>query len=79
LESIAFNAFHSGLQVACIAGAGVAVLGALAAFKLLPGRGAPEVQVHALSQPQGTSDPAPASPLVAGTDRYPEYVPYVGV
>ena len=37
LESIAFNAFHSGLQVACIAGAGVAVLGALAAFRLLPG------------------------------------------
>ena len=36
LESIAFTAFHSGLEVACIAGAGVAVLGALAAFRLLP-------------------------------------------
>ena len=39
-ETIAFTAFHSGLRVACIAGAGVAVLGALAAFRLLPGRGA---------------------------------------
>jgi len=29
LESLAFDAFHSGLQVACLAGAGVAVLGAL--------------------------------------------------
>jgi sugar phosphate permease len=38
LQSIAVSAFHSGLQAACIAGAGVAVLGALAAFRLLPGR-----------------------------------------
>ena len=37
LESIAFKAFHSGLQVACVAGAGVAVLGALVAAMLLPG------------------------------------------
>jgi hypothetical protein len=46
LQSIAFTAFHSGLRVACIAGAGVAVLGALVAFRLLPGRGAPEVVVE---------------------------------
>ncbi len=45
LQSIAFTAFHSGLRVACISGAGVAVLGALAAFRLLPGRGAPEVEL----------------------------------
>jgi sugar phosphate permease len=38
LQSIAFNAFHSGLEAACIAGAGIAVLGALCAFALLPGR-----------------------------------------
>jgi EmrB/QacA subfamily drug resistance transporter len=38
LESIAFNAFHSGLFVACVAGAVVAVAGAVAAFVLLPGR-----------------------------------------
>ncbi len=38
LQSIAFTAFHSGLEAACIAGAGVAVLGALGAFRLLPGR-----------------------------------------
>ncbi len=41
LDSVAFSAFHSGLEVACVAGAGVAVLGALAAFRLLPGRAAP--------------------------------------
>ncbi len=63
LETIAFTAFHSGLRVACIAGAGVAVLGALVAFRLLPGRGAPEVQQ--------------AAKPVADLDRYPEYVPYV--
>ena len=38
LEAILFNAFHSGLEVACLAGAGVALLGAAAAFRLLPGR-----------------------------------------
>ncbi len=45
LQSVAFSAFHSGLQVACIAGAGVALLGAAAAFRLLPGRGAAEVEI----------------------------------
>jgi len=45
LQSVAFTAFHSGLQVACIAGAGVALMGAMAAFRLLPGRGAPEVEM----------------------------------
>jgi hypothetical protein len=63
VESIVFTAFHSGLREACLAGAGIAVLGALAACKLLPGRGAPEVEL--------TAKP------VADTDRYPEYVPYV--
>jgi EmrB/QacA subfamily drug resistance transporter len=38
LETIVFHAFHSGLLVACLAGAGVAVVGAVAAFRLLPGR-----------------------------------------
>jgi DHA2 family multidrug resistance protein-like MFS transporter len=38
LLSITFTAFHSGLKVACIVGAGVAVVGAMAAFRLLPGR-----------------------------------------
>jgi MFS family permease len=38
LQSIAFTAFHSGLEAACIAGAGVAALGAVGAFRLLPGR-----------------------------------------
>jgi hypothetical protein len=65
LDSVAFNAFHSGLQVACVAGAGVAVLGALVAAKLLPGRGAAEVR--SASEPVSTYD----------SERYPEYVPYV--
>jgi EmrB/QacA subfamily drug resistance transporter len=38
LDSVVFTAFHSGLRVACIAGAGVALLGALAAVRLMPGR-----------------------------------------
>ena len=67
LDSVAFNAFHSGLQVACIAGAGVAVLGALVAARLLPGRGAAEVQLAS----------EPAEETAADFDRYPEYVPYV--
>ncbi len=62
LQSIAFTAFHSGLREACIVGAGVAVLGAVAAHRLLPGRGAPEVELQA----ESVSDP----------ERYPEYVPY---
>jgi EmrB/QacA subfamily drug resistance transporter len=38
LEAIAFSAFHSGLETACVVGAGVAVIGAFAASRLLPGR-----------------------------------------
>jgi len=45
LQAIAFTAFSSGLRVACVAGAGVAVVGALVASRLLPGRGAAEVEV----------------------------------
>jgi hypothetical protein len=41
LERSAFDAFHSGLLVACIAGAVVAALGAVGAWMLLPGRNAP--------------------------------------
>jgi EmrB/QacA subfamily drug resistance transporter len=38
LTSVANSAFGSGLKVACLAGAAVAVLGALVVFRLLPGR-----------------------------------------
>ncbi|HEY6471633.1 MAG TPA: MFS transporter [Acidimicrobiales bacterium] len=38
LDTIVFHAFHSGLFVACVAGAGVAVVGAAVAFRLMPGR-----------------------------------------
>ncbi len=68
LQSVAFTAFHSGLEVACLAGAGVAVLGALVACALLPGRGAPEVELGVVRD---------EAPTMAGVDRYPEYVPYV--
>ncbi len=43
LERIVFTATHSGIEAASLAGAGVAVLGALAAFRLLPGRHAKAV------------------------------------
>ena len=56
LESIAFTAFHSGLEVACIAGAGVAVLGALAAFRLLPGRPAPRPTDGSLGSSGSTAE-----------------------
>ncbi len=71
LDSIAFTAFHSGLEVACLVGAGVAALGAAAAFRLLPRRGAPEVQLE-----EGSFGVTRAAP---DPDRYPEYVPYVSV
>jgi hypothetical protein len=56
----------------------VAVLGALAAFKLLPGRGAPEVEV-AFEAPAASTRSAAAAASAVGSDpdRYPEYVPYV--
>jgi EmrB/QacA subfamily drug resistance transporter len=41
LEAGAFAAFGSGLKVACMVGAGVAVVGALGAFRYLPGRDRP--------------------------------------
>ena len=79
LESTVFTAFHGGLEVACIAGAAVAVLGALAAFRLLPRRGAPEVEVALESQAASPSapSPAPAPAPASDPDRYPVYVPYI--
>ena len=41
LESVAFNAFHSGLWAACIAGAAVAVAGAVACVRAAARPGAP--------------------------------------
>jgi EmrB/QacA subfamily drug resistance transporter len=51
LENVVFTAFHSGLRVSAIAGAGVALLGALAAFRLLPGR-ADEAEAKATITPE---------------------------
>jgi hypothetical protein len=61
LEAILFNAFHSGLEVACLAGAGVAVLGAAAAYRLLPGR---ERKAEAAPAGPGASDDCPDGVLV---------------
>ncbi len=41
LRASAFSAFGAGFKVACLVGAGVAVIGALYAFASLPGRSAP--------------------------------------
>ncbi len=41
LENVIFSAFHSGLETACLAGAGVAAVGGLVAWLLLPGRQTP--------------------------------------
>ncbi len=60
LESLTSTAFHRGLWAACVTGAGVALLGALAAFGLLPGRGA----VHA----------AAGEPAAQVPERDPEVV-----
>jgi hypothetical protein len=53
LEAIVFHAFHSGLEVACLAGAGVALLGAAAAFRLLPGR-AGKADGASMAEPGGS-------------------------
>jgi MFS family permease len=56
LDNVVFTAFHSGLRVSAIAGAGVALLGALLASRLLPGRSA-EAQATAAV----TEEVAPAT------------------
>jgi hypothetical protein len=66
LESIVFHAFHSGLEIACLAGAGVALLGAAAAFRLLPGRAHEAV---AAVEPAEPAEPAEPCTSVQGCDR----------
>jgi EmrB/QacA subfamily drug resistance transporter len=56
LENIAFDAFHSGLAAASIVGACVAAVGALVAFKLLPGRSAPVPAVEEPVPAPGTTE-----------------------
>ena len=61
LEQVAFNAFHSGLMATCLAGAGVAVVGALTVFRLLPGRAASAIataEVNEDVEPCGQLAPA---------------------
>jgi MFS family permease len=55
LDAIVFHAFHSGLEAACLAGAVVALLGAAAAFRLLPGRERTAVAA-AVAEPCATDD-----------------------
>jgi EmrB/QacA subfamily drug resistance transporter len=54
LQSSAFSAFGAGFKVACIVGAGVAVVGSAVVFRLLPSR-------------QGVTEPSPAA-IVAPDD-----------
>jgi hypothetical protein len=63
LQRSAFDAFHSGLLVACLAGAVVAAVGAVAAWMLLPGRNAPtelSAQVDDLGERSDAGDDAHA-------------------
>ncbi len=65
LDAIVFHAFHSGLEVACVAGAGVALVGAAVAFRLLPGReGAAVVGSAAEPVATGASGECPDGALV---------------
>ena len=56
LDTVVFTAFHSGLRVACIAGAGVALLGALAALRLLPGH---KAEAGAAAESGAVAEPRP--------------------
>jgi EmrB/QacA subfamily drug resistance transporter len=49
LDAIAVNAFHDGLRAACIVGAGVALLGGVVAFILLPRRQTTTATVTAMA------------------------------
>jgi MFS family permease len=63
LQAVTSNAFHSGLEVAALAGAVVAVLGAGLAFKLLPGRNAPAIVTEPVfDTPIGVADDPSAEP-----------------
>jgi DHA2 family multidrug resistance protein-like MFS transporter len=64
LETIVFHAFHSGLMIACVAGAGVAAVGAGAAYKLLPGRERVAASEAVLTDDEETED----EPLTACPD-----------
>jgi hypothetical protein len=61
LQATAFDAFGSGLKAACVVGTGVAVVGAVAAFRLLPGRSREAIDVVVgVDEPQGVTELRPA-------------------
>jgi EmrB/QacA subfamily drug resistance transporter len=66
LDTIIFSAFHSGLRVACIAGAGVALLGALAALRLLPGHKAEAAAATESASPARVGAEIPSGCSVEG-------------
>jgi hypothetical protein len=70
LDAVIFTAFHSGLRVACIAGAGVALLGALAALRLLPGHKAESAAVAGTGA--GTKADADADACIESLSRCPD-------
>ena len=70
LDAVIFTAFHSGLRVACIAGAGVALLGALAAVRLLPGHKAESAA--GAGSGAGTKADAAADACIESLSRCPD-------
>ena len=70
LDAVIFTAFHSGLRVACIAGAGVALLGALAALRLLPGHKAESAA--GAGSGAGTKADADADACIESLSRCPD-------
>ena len=70
LDAVIFTAFHSGLRVACIAGAGVALLGALAAVRLLPGHKAESAA--GAGSGAGTKADADADACIESLSRCPD-------
>jgi EmrB/QacA subfamily drug resistance transporter len=70
LENVVFTAFHNGLWAACLAGAGVAVVGAVAAFALLPGRSAVAAGAHAATEAEVLAEASDGAPC-GGADLVP--------
>ena len=57
LQSSAFSAFGAGFKVACIVGAGVAVIGSAVVFRLLPSRQGVPDRTSETSEPDSVSEP----------------------
>jgi EmrB/QacA subfamily drug resistance transporter len=72
LQAITFHAFHSGLELASLSGAAVAVVGAACAFRLLPGR---ERKGDAPKEEEGRADELDAAVALGGEGSAEELAP----